>query len=264
MASDESTGSVVFDRAVEYYDQTRGFPPGVEQQVATLFQQAGSLNTISRVIEIGVGTGRIALPLAPHVKSIVGVDLSRPMMDRLRQKRTTQPIHLIEGDISRLPAASHKFDAAVAVHIFHLVPDWRGALAEVGRVLKPGALLLLGNNGRVPAQEIMWEAIRKATPPEKLPDAGARRTESDDFVQNAGWQVVGEYSIPFTFDETPQFYIDGVRNRIWSRLWRLSDDDIARCVDAVQAAVAVHFGDPHTAVTFETSFDIRAYLPPQA
>ena len=58
--------SVAFDRAAGYYDNTRGFPAGVEGEIGALMAQAGDLSSASRVLEIGVGTGRIALPVAPH------------------------------------------------------------------------------------------------------------------------------------------------------------------------------------------------------
>src|SRR5262245_40719864 len=108
--------SIAFDRAADYYDETRGFPPGEEQTAAALISQTGGLTPASKVIEIGVGTGRIALPLARYVGAYFGVDISRPMMARLRAKQNGEPISLVEGDATRLPFASHSFDAAVAVH----------------------------------------------------------------------------------------------------------------------------------------------------
>jgi len=53
---------ISFDRAAEYYDNTRGFPEGVDEQIrAAIVNYTGaSFNT--RFLELGVGTGRIALP----------------------------------------------------------------------------------------------------------------------------------------------------------------------------------------------------------
>src|SRR5690242_11658674 len=134
--------SVSFDRAVDYYDQTRGFPPGVETQAAAAIARAGGLNGSEKVIEIGVGTGRIALPVAPYVNHYVGIDISIPMMKRLLSKRGTEPVSVTEGSATHLPFPDATFDAAVAVHIFHLIPDWQQALAELKRVLKPDGRLI--------------------------------------------------------------------------------------------------------------------------
>src|SRR5690606_5862653 len=103
--------SVSFDRAVEYYDHTRGFPPGIEPHIAALFVGAGGLSSQSRVLEIGVGTGRIALPLARHVGAYFGVDLSAGMLGKLRGKQQSEPIHVAQGDITQLPFAAASFDA---------------------------------------------------------------------------------------------------------------------------------------------------------
>ncbi|MBN2305526.1 MAG: class I SAM-dependent methyltransferase, partial [Anaerolineae bacterium] len=95
--------SVAFDRAADYYDETRGFPPDQQPPIAALIARAANLTRASRVIEVGIGTGRIALPLAEHVRAITGIDLARPMLNRLRAKRTAEPVHIAQGDITRLP-----------------------------------------------------------------------------------------------------------------------------------------------------------------
>lgn len=89
--------SVAFDRAADYYDATRAFPSGVEQEAAAAIVRAGKLTNSSRVLEIGIGTGRIALPLARHVGEIYGIDLSRPMLLRLRTKQQNEPVNLVQG-----------------------------------------------------------------------------------------------------------------------------------------------------------------------
>src|SRR5215216_6319362 len=52
--------SISFDRIAERYDATRGFPPGIEAQIGAAFRRLSSLHTGARLLEIGVGTGRIA------------------------------------------------------------------------------------------------------------------------------------------------------------------------------------------------------------
>jgi ubiquinone/menaquinone biosynthesis C-methylase UbiE len=65
------SNSINFDRAASYYDETRGFPAGVEEQVGAFIAQSVNLDANSRVLEVGVGTGRIALPLSPHLNGSV-------------------------------------------------------------------------------------------------------------------------------------------------------------------------------------------------
>ena len=54
----------------------------------------------STILEIGVGTGRVAKPLQDRNPKIVGVDISRGMIQRAREKRIER---LILADASHLP-----------------------------------------------------------------------------------------------------------------------------------------------------------------
>jgi ubiquinone/menaquinone biosynthesis C-methylase UbiE len=157
------TQSISFDRAAGYYDATRGFPPGLEAQAAQLFVEAGGLSAQTRALEIGVGTGRIALPVSPYVGSYYGVDISSAMMAVLRSRQDGRAIRLLEGDALRLPFADASFDAVIAVHVLHLVADASAVLRELARVLRPGGLFLHGWNHHTgsPVGRV-WEAAVEA------------------------------------------------------------------------------------------------------
>ena len=134
-AQSATAAPVGFDRAAEYYDATRGFPPGVEHRVADLIAETAALTPDACVLEVGVGTGRIARPLARRVRGVVGVDISGAMMKRLQAQRghaaETGWIELALADAARLPFPDDSFDAAIGVHVFHLIPNWREVLSEL-------------------------------------------------------------------------------------------------------------------------------------
>ncbi|MGH9103355.1 MAG: class I SAM-dependent methyltransferase [Acidimicrobiales bacterium] len=138
-------GSVPFDRAVEYYDRTRALQPETRASVTELLR--GELDARGRVLEIGVGTGRIALPLAEAGIPLWGVDLSRPMLGRLEEKAPGAGVRVAEADATRLPFTAGAFGAAIACHVLHLVPDWPSAVGELVRVVRPGGVLLLDLGG---------------------------------------------------------------------------------------------------------------------
>jgi SAM-dependent methyltransferase len=99
-------------------------------------------------LEIGVGTGRIALPLAERGIHLVGVDLARSMLSRLVGKAGgISALDLVAADVTQLPLADASVDAVLGCHVLHLIPDWRGALGEASRVLRPGGVLLLDFGG---------------------------------------------------------------------------------------------------------------------
>lgn len=79
------------------------------------------------------------------------IDLSRPMMDVLVEKAGgTPPFPLVQGDATALPFPDGRFGAAIASHVFHLIPEWRRALSELARVVRPGGVLLSSRGGREP------------------------------------------------------------------------------------------------------------------
>ncbi|WP_406740258.1 methyltransferase domain-containing protein [Streptomyces atratus] len=68
--------------------------------------------TGARVLEIGVGTGRVAIPVAAIAAEVVGVDNSRPMLDGFRTKGVPTNVSLVEADFRQPLALRGSFDAA--------------------------------------------------------------------------------------------------------------------------------------------------------
>jgi ubiquinone/menaquinone biosynthesis C-methylase UbiE len=158
-----------FDRAAPYYDVTRAVPAAAA--AALNAQLAFELDDRGRCLEIGVGTGRIALPLHEAGVAMTGVDLSRAMMNVLVDKAGGHvPFPLVQGDATALPFPDHAFGAAVASHVLHLIPGWRVALGEVQRVVRPGGLLL-SDRGREDTSPVL-QAVRARFRDELGPGAG--------------------------------------------------------------------------------------------
>ena len=261
-----SSQSVAFDRAAEYYDETRGFPPGVEKPAAAMIARTGNFDPQSRVLEIGIGTGRIGLPLAAHVGAYFGIDLSRPMMHQLRNKQTSEPVILAQADATRLPFPDDSFDAAVSVHVFHLIPNWQQALAEAARVLRPGAPLLNCWNDRTNDPRILklWEAWDKAVPAEIQQRVGAQVEDNPDYIQSQGWTEGADLqSYEYTVVFSPAVYLDLLKRRVWASHWRLSDDDHARGIAAAEAAIPQYFDNPDQTIELPARFNAQVFLPPK-
>src|SRR5579863_4990199 len=85
-ASPNISGSLSFDRVAHIYDETRGYPLSVAREIARALMAYGPFPPQSSVLEIGIGTGRIALPLLEGGVNITGVDISAGMVARLRAK----------------------------------------------------------------------------------------------------------------------------------------------------------------------------------
>ncbi|MEU9124897.1 methyltransferase domain-containing protein [Streptomyces sp. NPDC048506] len=93
--------------------------------------------------DLGCGPGHVAAWLAERGVRPVGVDVSPEMVALAR--RAHPGAEFREGDLLDLPAEDGEFGAAVALYsVIHLHPaELRPAFAEMHRVLRPSALLLL-------------------------------------------------------------------------------------------------------------------------
>jgi len=84
------------DRSAPIYD-SRFAPSAVEtdQAVSVLTQLANG----GRLLDLGTGTGRLAIPLAQAGVDVVGVDISDAILARLREKADSDKVNIIRGDI---------------------------------------------------------------------------------------------------------------------------------------------------------------------
>lgn len=139
-----------FDRAAGFYDATRSLPSDVVEELAGVLCE--ELAGRATCLEIGVGTGRIALPLSARGVDLVGVDIAPAMLQRLvRNAGGASPVGLAVADATRLPFRDRSVGAVVASHVFHLMTEWRVAATESVRVLRPGGVLLVDFGGGAPA-----------------------------------------------------------------------------------------------------------------
>ncbi|MGI9606632.1 MAG: class I SAM-dependent methyltransferase [Acidimicrobiales bacterium] len=113
---------------------TDGADPEYEEQILPLAQLL--LDGYDRVLDLGAGEGQIARRLAASGSEVVGVDPT-PSQIRVAAERGGGPQFGIAG-AEGLPFASDSFDAVVACLVFEHIDPLEPAIAEVGRVLRPG------------------------------------------------------------------------------------------------------------------------------
>lgn len=124
-----------------------------------------ALETAGPVLELGCGTGRIAVPLGKARKGIIGIDRSAAMLTRARRRvarnKLGRRLALIRGDIRRLPFPSGTFGAVMAPYgiLQSLVRerDLAASLTAVHGVLRPGGTFGLELVADLPS----WEEYRK-------------------------------------------------------------------------------------------------------
>ena len=110
--------------------------------------EAAAVVRSEQVLDLGAGSGLIALALAPHALRVEALDISPAMLERLadhaREQRVTNVVPVV-GDMRSLPFEDESFDVVVSNYAFHhLLDDVKElALSEARRVLVPGGRLIV-------------------------------------------------------------------------------------------------------------------------
>jgi SAM-dependent methyltransferase len=133
------------ERAAQRYDVSTAdrFAPSVlDPAVDLLADLAGD----GRALELGIGTGRVAIPLSGRGVPVVGIDLSPYMLERLRAKPEAAGIEVVEGDFAttRVPGSFR-----LAYLVFNTITNLTtqeeqvACFENVARHLEPGGAFVM-------------------------------------------------------------------------------------------------------------------------
>jgi SAM-dependent methyltransferase len=219
--------SIVFDRIAGSYDDTRG---GLERgrRVAAALHR---LLPAGPLLEVGVGTGLVAAGLTELGRRPVGVDLSRPMLERAAAR---VPGRVAVGDAERLPVGTATVAGAYLVHVLHLVGDVPRTLAEVVRVLRPDGRLVTTAFPDGPLDDDLhreFRAVRERLGAERRPDDEATIV---GHARDARLVPVGRQELP-SAGSTPRDAADRLEARSLSWMWSVDEDAWSRHVPATLA-----------------------------
>lgn len=217
------------DSFADVYDTWYGTITDAEataDRVADLASAAGC----ERVLELGIGSGRLAIPIAARGMAVVGIDNSETMLDRLAAKAESRRIETHLGDMATADQITEGPFGAVLVAfntLFNLVTEaeQRRCLTACARLLHPDGSLLV--------ETAVW-----GPPPEQVERGlSTTRVELDRVVLSATehdpeTQVVTGQHIDIT--------ASGTRLRPWRIRYLTPDQLDAMAVDAGLALVERH------------------------
>jgi arsenite methyltransferase len=126
-------------------------------------------------LDVGSGPGNVTASLARAAGPeglALGVDISEPMLARAVRAQAGPQVGFLRADAQRLPFRDQTFDAVLSIAMLQLIPKPSAALAEMARVLRPGARMAV----MVPT------ARRAGALTRLLPDGGAHFFTEDEIA----------------------------------------------------------------------------------
>jgi len=128
---------VDFSANAKIYDRRHGatIPDQLAQTVASC------LRPVATIIDIGAGTGRVAVVLARRGFQVIAVDPAVPMLQTMQRKSGEASVLPVAAEGAHLPFRRNSADAVVLARLLYLVADWRGLLREAKEVLRQGGIL---------------------------------------------------------------------------------------------------------------------------
>jgi SAM-dependent methyltransferase len=255
--------SISFDRAAGYYDDTRSLPEPLMSRLIDVL--TGELPPGQPCLEIGVGTGRIALPLMKAGVQVVGIDISREMLLRMLSKAGPQLPSVAIADATRLPFGDDTFGSAIASHVLHLIPGWRSALDELLRVVRGQGVIVASRGGRGVGEE--WtRAVRRhffeaARSEHRSP--GADRIEEVDLYMRERGAAVQELRLAgVEGTASVAQVIGGLEAGCFSACWVIDDETRRAAAANTREWAARKFGDLDARRSTRHESEWRSYVLP--
>ena len=112
------------------------------------------------LLEVGPGPGLTTDILRRKAARVTAVELDLVLGGKLAARLADSNVTVIAGDVTRLPFRAGRFSAAACLTMLHHIPSpslQDAALAEIARVLRPGALLFGSDGLDTPARREVHE-----------------------------------------------------------------------------------------------------------
>jgi len=166
-----------YDKLADWYSARKRGSYEFKIQLPAILNLLGSLRGKS-LIDIGCGPGAYSVEFAKRGANVLGVDLSKKMLDKARNnaKMANVKLKLQKADAHSLPYTEDSFDVAVLI----LTILNTKIVEEAARVLKPGGLLLFSDTHPLIESKGRWEGN----------NIGPARIVEDYFSQDKRkWQI---------------------------------------------------------------------------
>lgn len=259
--------SVSFDHAADSYDATRAESEEISRALTDALLAELRSASAGRLFEIGIGTGRIARPVAERGARVTGIDIAPRMMAKLQEQVAPDaaPVDLAIGDVTALPYADGAFQLAVSVHVLHLVSSWERTLEELRRVLSPGGAYL--HHFARYGEPNPWTASLTIRD-EILDDMGVvrrQRPREEQIANKLRALGAGVREVVYYRGEernAPNDWLERARNRVDSWTWEVPLDVYPTFMERYEDRCRAHYGDMNRIHPQPMQYELHAWRFP--
>jgi ubiquinone/menaquinone biosynthesis C-methylase UbiE len=245
-----------FDDLAEGYDEARPLHPDCFAAAVDCLVTVLPPSKYPELLEAGIGTGRVAIPLAERGYRLTGVDTSGGMLSVLERRLDAAgpvgsperpAVSATQADATDLPFADASFDAAIAVNLFYCVHGWEKAAAELLRVVRSGGAIVVMHTGSgcsIPAVDARYRELAEEYGFRVTAEGAESDVQVGEHLASLGCDVRwfrGDWTWTTTvaLDEA----LRGLRDRRWGFTLETPPDVHARAIETLERELVRDHGD---------------------
>ncbi len=135
------TSETLFDNiADKYYSVT----PAIPKQYIQLLRETFNITAHDTIIDLGCGSGDLALALTKYSSRVQGIDISKAMIAMAQEKDIQKQVSWIHTSVEDFDLGEEKYDLITTFDSFHLFPNQKELIQRCARALKPNGALCIG------------------------------------------------------------------------------------------------------------------------
>ncbi len=204
--------------------------------MVTQILQGVSLENDSLVLDVGCGTGNntILFTKATNAK-VTGLDISHGMLEKAAEK--DKQIQLVQSPAEALPFADETFQFVFMTEVIHHLPDPRSSIQDIHRVLGTEGSLCVVTQSHKQIDGRMTSRFFPASArvdKERYPDTDV----IEEFMLKSGFDRTSPKEYQFRPTQLGEEYLNTARNRGYSMLHKISQEEYERGLQALETAFA--------------------------
>ena len=161
---DQKNKGMLFDEWPEKYESWFMTPTGalVKKYEGELLVELLQPLPGEFILDAGCGTGIFTLDVLSRETTVIGLDISLPMLKRAGEKARRFYFHMILGDMLHLPFREESFDRVLSVTALEFIEDAKSAFGELFRVTKRNGCIVVATLNSLSPWAVRRKRIAKA------------------------------------------------------------------------------------------------------